>query len=81
MVLIPHDRLRTTLRLALLAPPIRAFQRARGLALVATDLDWSRSSGPEVRGPDEALLMAIAGRGHAINELSGRGKPLLAERI
>lgn len=78
---IPHDRLRTALRLALTAPPIGAPKRARGLTLVATDLDWSRGSGPEIRGPGEALLMAIAGRGHAINELSGPGQALLAERI
>jgi uncharacterized protein (TIGR03083 family) len=78
---IPHDRLRTALRLALTAPPIGAPKRARGLTLVATDLDWSRGSGPEVRGPGEALLMAIAGRGHAINELSGPGQALLAARI
>lgn len=78
---IPHDRLRTALRLALTAPPIGAPKRARGLTLVATDLDWSRGTGPEVRGPGEALLMAIAGRGHAINELSGPGQALLAERI
>lgn len=78
---IPHDRLRTALRLALTAPPIGAPKRARGLTLVATDLDWSRGSGPEVCGPGEALLMAIAGRGHAIDELSGPGQALLAERI
>ncbi|HZS22136.1 MAG TPA: maleylpyruvate isomerase family mycothiol-dependent enzyme [Pseudonocardiaceae bacterium] len=78
---IPHDRLRTTLRLALLAPPLRAFQRARGLTLVATDLDWSHGTGPQVRGTGEALLMAIAGRAHPINELSGPGKSLLAKRI
>ncbi|WP_330760485.1 maleylpyruvate isomerase mycothiol-dependent enzyme family protein [Haloechinothrix halophila] len=78
---IPHERLRTALRLALLAPPIRAFMRARGLTLVATDLDWSRGSGPELRGPGEALLMALAGRGHAIEELSGPGQALLAERL
>ncbi len=78
---IPHDRLRTALRLALTAPPIGAPKRARGLTLIATDLDWSRGSGPETRGPGEALLMAIAGRGHAINELSGPGQALLAERI
>ncbi|WP_216215418.1 maleylpyruvate isomerase family mycothiol-dependent enzyme [Amycolatopsis aidingensis] len=78
---IPRDRLRTTLRLALLAPPIRAFVRARGLTLVATDLDWSRGSGPEVRGPAEALLMAIAGRAGALDELSGPGLPLLAARV
>lgn len=78
---IPHERLRTALRLALLAPPIRAFARARGLTLVATDLDWSRGSGPELRGPGEALLMALAGRGHAVEELSGPGRAVLAERL
>ncbi|TQJ05619.1 uncharacterized protein (TIGR03083 family) [Amycolatopsis cihanbeyliensis] len=78
---IPHERLRTALRLALLAPPIRAFVRARGLTLVATDLDWSRGSGPEVRGRGEALLMAVAGRADALGELSGPGQPLLAERV
>jgi hypothetical protein len=69
------------LRLALLAPPLRAFQRARGLTLVATDLDWSHGTGPQVRGTGEALLMAIAGRADPINELSGPGKSLLAKRI
>lgn len=78
---IPHDRLRTALRLALTAPPIGAPKRARGLTLVATDLDWSRGSGPEIRGPGEALLMAVAGRGDTLNELSGPGRSLLAARI
>lgn len=78
---IPHDRLRAALRLVLLAPPIRALNRARGLTLVATDLDWSRGSGPEVRGPGEALLMAISGRGHALADLSGPGHAQLADRI
>ncbi|MFI5614578.1 maleylpyruvate isomerase family mycothiol-dependent enzyme [Amycolatopsis sp. NPDC051903] len=78
---IPHDRLRTALRLALTAPPIGAPKRARGLTLVATDVGWSRGSGPEVRGPGEALLMALAGRGDTLGELSGPGQALLAERI
>ncbi|MBV9844693.1 MAG: maleylpyruvate isomerase family mycothiol-dependent enzyme [Kutzneria sp.] len=78
---IPHDRLRTALRLALLARPVGASRRARGLTLVATDLDWSHGSGPEVRGPGEAVLMAIAGRGHAVAELSGPGQSVLASRI
>ncbi|WP_370542028.1 hypothetical protein [Amycolatopsis sp. FDAARGOS 1241] len=74
---IPGDRLRTALRLALTAPPIGAPQRARGLTLVATDLDWSRGSGPELRGPGEALLMALAGRGDTLGELSGPGQARL----
>ncbi|MCO1574644.1 maleylpyruvate isomerase family mycothiol-dependent enzyme [Crossiella sp. SN42] len=78
---IPAERLRTALRLALLAPPLGAFRRVRGLRLVAADLDFTRGSGPEVRGPGEALLMAVSGRGHALDELSGPGVPLLAQRI
>lgn len=77
---IPPDRLRTTLRLACRAPVIRGPQRTRGLTLVAADLDWSRGTGPEVRGTGEALLMAIAGRDGAVDELSGPGQPLLARR-
>lgn len=78
---IPRDRLRAALRLALTAPPIGAPKRARGLALVATDVGWSRGSGPEVAGPGEALLMALAGRGCALDELTGPGRAVLAERI
>ena len=78
---IPAERLRAALRLAPKAPPIKAFSRSRGLELVATDVDWSRGSGPQVRGPGEALLMAMAGRGDAIAELSGPGVSALAARI
>jgi hypothetical protein len=63
------------------APAIGAFWRARGLLLVATDLDWDAGRGCEVRGPAEALLMAIAGRRGVTDELSGPGQRILAERI
>ena len=78
---IPPDRLRRALGLALLAPPIGAFRRARGLRLVAPDLDWSTGSGPEVRGPGEALLLGLAGRRVALADLSGPGQPKLAARL
>jgi hypothetical protein len=52
-----------------------------GLELVATDLDWRHGSGPEVAGPAEALLMAIAGRPDALGDLDGPGAPLLVERM
>jgi len=48
---------------------------------VATDLDWSLGSGPEVRGPGEALLLAAVGRGAALADLDGEGLPKLASRI
>jgi uncharacterized protein (TIGR03083 family) len=78
---VPPDRLLPALSFARFAPPIGAFWRARGLRLVATDLGWAAGRGPEVRGPGEALLMAIAGRRGVAGELSGPGQPTLAVRI
>ncbi|NMO90239.1 maleylpyruvate isomerase family mycothiol-dependent enzyme [Actinomycetospora sp. TBRC 11914] len=78
---VPADRLAATLPFARVAPPIRAFSRVRGLRLVATDLDWSSGSGPTVEGPAEPLLMAMAGRAHALDELSGPGRATLTERL
>ncbi len=78
---VPPDRLLPALSFARFAPPIGAFWRARGLRLVATDLGWAAGRGPEVRGPGEALLMAIAGRRGVVGELSGPGQPTLAVRI
>jgi uncharacterized protein (TIGR03083 family) len=78
---IPPERLLPALSFARFAPPIGAFWRARGLRLVATDLGWSDGRGPEVRGPAESLLMAIAGRRGVVEELTGPGQPTLAARI
>jgi uncharacterized protein (TIGR03083 family) len=78
---IPPERLLPALSFALIAPPIRGFWRARGLRLAATDLDWSAGRGHLVEGPAEALLMAIAGRHGAAEQLSGPGQPTLAARI
>ncbi|SDM74003.1 maleylpyruvate isomerase family mycothiol-dependent enzyme [Allokutzneria albata] len=78
---IPHDRLLVALRFALFAPPLGAGKQVRGLSLTATDLEWSHGSGPEVRGPGEALLMAIAGRSAALSDLTGPGLPLLTSRL
>ncbi|MGQ0717778.1 MAG: maleylpyruvate isomerase family mycothiol-dependent enzyme [Pseudonocardiales bacterium] len=78
---IPSERLLPALRCALIAPPIGAFWRARGLRLIATDQDWSTGRGPEVRGTAEALLMAVAGRRGVVDELSGPGQGKLANRI
>lgn len=78
---IPANRLRTALDFALIAPTIRGARRAKGVRLVATDLDWSHGGGPEVRGTGEALLMAIAGRTDALKDLSGPGQGRLAQRM
>jgi len=78
---VPADRLVEALPFGRTAPPIRAFWRARGVRLVATDLGWSAGRGPIVAGPAEPLLMAIAGRGHALDELTGPGQATLAARL
>jgi len=53
---------------------------SKGLQLVAADLDWTAGDGPEVRGPGEAILMAITGRDATIEQLSGPGVDVLAGR-
>jgi uncharacterized protein (TIGR03083 family) len=78
---IDHDRLRVALDFSLFAPRILGALHARGLRLVATDLDWAHGRGPEVRGSGEALLMAMAGRRVALDDLDGPGKTKLAQRL
>ncbi len=58
---IPAERLLNALPFTVTAPPLRGLWNARGVRLVATDLDWSRGKGPEARGPAEAVLMVLAG--------------------
>ena len=58
-----------------------AKDRIAGLRLVATDMDWTHSEGPEVRGTGEALLMILNGRGDALKDVEGPGKETLAARM
>jgi hypothetical protein len=51
------------------------------LKLVASDMNWCHGSGPEVTGTAEALVMMMAGRGVALDDLSGEGKAVLAARL
>ena len=44
-----------------------------GVKMVATDMDWSLGEGAEISGPGESLLMAVARRDSALDELSGPG--------
>ncbi len=78
---IPPERLRPALDFARYAPVVRGAWRARGVRLVVTDLDWSHGRGAEVHGSGEALLMAMAGRGAALDDLTGPGKSTLAQHI
>lgn len=78
---IPPQRLRAVLDYALTVPGVRGAWRTRGVRLVATDMDWTHGKGPEVVGPAEALLMVMAARPDALNQLTGPGKKTLAQRF
>lgn len=60
--------------------PVRAKKAITGLTLKATDVDWTFGSGPEVRGPLVALLMAMATRPLATT-LTGDGVTTLRGRL
>lgn len=51
--------------------PLNAYQ------LTAVDADWTRGSGPEVRGPMGALLLLVTGRRAALTHLTGEGADAL----
>jgi uncharacterized protein (TIGR03083 family) len=79
---IDPQQLRSVLDFAQTAPTLPVKKNSRGLRLVATDIDWtSGSSGPEVSGPGEAILMATAGRSQALSDLSGVGLTTLSGRV
>ncbi|WP_285649196.1 maleylpyruvate isomerase family mycothiol-dependent enzyme [Actinomycetospora sp. NBRC 106375] len=78
---IPVERLRLVLDCSLRSLELPTWRIARGVRLVASDLDWSHGSGPEVSGPAEAILMAITGRPCAAGELTGPGRPVVAARL
>ena len=59
---------------------IGAKRRIAGLALRATDTDWSTGSGPEVTGPHLSLVLAMTGRSAALADLSGEGLATLRAR-
>lgn len=58
-----------------------ARKRTKGLRLEATDIEWTwGDDGPVVRGPSEALLMAMLGRAHAVADLHGEGVQQMERR-
>jgi uncharacterized protein (TIGR03083 family) len=78
---VPPERLRAALALALKAPVLPSRKHVAGLRLVAADLGWSHGDGPEVEGPGEAVLMAVAGRPAALDDLTGGGVSTLRRRM
>jgi uncharacterized protein (TIGR03083 family) len=79
---IPEERLAAVLDLlpGIKTPFFSTKPVVQGLRLVATDIGWSHGDGPAVEGPAEPLIMGIAGRQSAFDELQGDGLPTLIER-
>jgi uncharacterized protein (TIGR03083 family) len=77
---IPEDRLRVALDDMKASSFLGTKKRVAGLNLVATDIDWSLGVGREVRGPAEAILMAMCGRTSACDDLTGEGVATLRQR-
>jgi uncharacterized protein (TIGR03083 family) len=61
--------------------PVGGKRRIHGLRLLATDTGWSHGSGPEARGPALSLMLAMTGRAVGLDELSGDGAELMAQRM
>ncbi len=53
--------------------PFFPARRLRGLHLMAEDVDWTRGTGAELRGPILSLLLDSTGRPAGLLELSGPG--------
>lgn len=61
-------------------PLVGVRRRIAGLAVSATDADFSSGSGARVAGPMVPLLLAMSGRRPALDALSGEGVTTLRER-
>ncbi|WP_405136633.1 maleylpyruvate isomerase family mycothiol-dependent enzyme [Nocardia sp. NBC_01388] len=62
-------------------PFLRPGPRMRGLRFSATDVDWHHGDGPAVRGPGEAIVLALARRSVALDDLEGAGVQILRGRV
>jgi len=60
--------------------PFFPSRRLGGLRLVATDTDWRRGSGPELRGPALGLLLLSTGRAAGLDDVTGPGLQIARER-
>jgi hypothetical protein len=58
-------------------PGPKLFQ---GIRATATDADWSAGDGLDVAGSIEALVLTLAGRFAALDQLQGDGTALLRKR-
>jgi uncharacterized protein (TIGR03083 family) len=79
---VPEERLLAVLEPApRLGSVFRARTRSKGLSFEATDVEWRWGDGPAVRGPGEALLLALLGRPAALADLDGPGMVTFRDRV
>jgi uncharacterized protein (TIGR03083 family) len=80
---IPEDRLAVTFNLlgTVLSPGFAIGSRLHGLRFETTDTGWTTGAGAVVRGPAEAVVLAMSGRTAAWADLTGDGAELLRDRI
>ncbi|MEY2421121.1 MAG: hypothetical protein QOI95_1188 [Acidimicrobiaceae bacterium] len=80
---VPIPKERATAVLDFLAKAPQGFvkkKRLAGLRFEATDVEWSHGEGQLVRGPSEALILALTGRNVALDDLEGDGVATLRSR-
>jgi len=78
---VPKERATAVLDFLMKAPQgFVSKKRLAGLRFEATDIEWSHGEGQLVRGPAEALIMAITGRTAALDDLEGDGVATLRAR-
>lgn len=78
---IPDARMAAALDAARTDNRFKTKKRSKGLRLIATDLDWSEGSGPEVHAPARVLISTLGGRPQLLSELEGSGADILRERV
>jgi uncharacterized protein (TIGR03083 family) len=80
---IPEDRLAVTFNLlgTVPSPGFAVGARLRDLRFETTDTRWATGAGAVVRGPAEAVVMAMSGRTATWADLTGEGAELLRNRI
>jgi uncharacterized protein (TIGR03083 family) len=81
---LPAERWRSVLAYLTgpeVAPALVPRGRLDGIALRASDVDWSAGRGELLEGPAEALAMAASGRRAALADLDGPGVSVLSARL
>ena len=59
---------------------IGSAERVRDIRMIATDIDWHYGTGPEVRGPAAAIILAACGRSVWHDRLDGPGLDVIRQR-